>query len=82
MGMILHKLVHIYAKFHITLIVRKYVATLNGKLYIYIYSVLFKLPTNFLVIGQVTPTLQHNFNSSWHALIKCHAIMFIEIAIH
>ena len=31
--MILHKLVHMYAKFNITLIVRKYVAKPNEKLY-------------------------------------------------
>ena len=46
------------------------------------YSVLFKLPTKALVIGLVIPTLQHNVNSSWHALIKRHAIMLIEIGIH
>ena len=48
---------------------------------IYKYPVLFKLPTKSLVIGSV-PTLQHNVNSSWNALIKCHAIMFTEIGIH
>ena len=42
------------------------------------YSVLFKFPTKSLVIGPVTPTLQHNVNSLWHALIKRHAIMFTE----
>ena len=30
---------------------------------LYIYSVLFKLPTKTLVIGLVIPTLQHNINS-------------------
>ena len=44
--MILHKLVHMYVKFHIiTLIIGKFVATPNEKLYsMYIYSVVFKLP--------------------------------------
>ena len=35
-----------------------------------------------LEIGPVNPILQHNVNSSWHALLKRHAIMFVEIGIH
>ena len=46
------------------------------------YSVLIKLSTRSLVIGSVTPTLQHNINSLWHVLIKRHAIMFTKIGIH
>ena len=34
LDMILHKLVHMYVEFHIILIIRKYVAKLNEKLYI------------------------------------------------
>ena len=49
---------------------------------IYRYSILIKLPTKSLVIGLVTPTLQLNINSSWHALIKRNAIMFTKIGIH
>ena len=49
---------------------------------IYKNSVLFKLPTKSLVIGPVSHILHHNVNSSWHALIKCHAIMFTEVGIH
>ena len=49
---------------------------------IYKYSVLIKLSTRSLVIGSVTPTLQHNINSLWHVLIKRHAIMFTKIGIH
>ena len=33
--------------------------------YIHIYSALFKLPTKYIVFGRVTPTFQHNVNSSW-----------------
>ena len=36
--MLLHKLVYMYAKLHIALIIRKYVAKPNEKLYIYILS--------------------------------------------
>jgi hypothetical protein len=49
---------------------------------IYKYSFLLKFPTKSLIIGPITPTLQHNVNSSWHALIKHHAIMFTEMGIH
>ena len=49
---------------------------------IYIYSVLFKLPTKSLVFGPIAPTLGHNVNCLWHAFIKHHAILFIEIGIH
>ena len=49
---------------------------------IYKYLVLIKLPTKSLVSGPVTPTLQHNVDSSWHALIKRHIIMFNEIGIN
>ena len=49
---------------------------------IYRYSGVLKLPKKSLVICPITPTLQHNVNSLWHPLIKCHAIIFIEIGIH
>jgi hypothetical protein len=76
----LHELVHMYEIFHITLGIREYATKPNEKLY---------KNTQFcsscvqisLVIGPITPTLQHNVNSSWHALIKRHAIMFTEIGI-
>ena len=70
-----------YAKFHIAVVVRKYVANPNEKT-MYKYLVLFKLLTKSLVIGSISPTLQHNINSSWQAFIKRHAIMLTEIGIH
>ena len=76
--MILHKFAHMSAKFHITLIVRKYVAKPNENIYTYTYVAYKKS----LIIGLVTLTLQHNVNSLWHALIKHCAFMFIEIEIH
>jgi hypothetical protein len=45
-------------------------------------SILSKLLTKSLLISPITPTLQHNVNSSWHALIKRHANLFTEIGIH
>ena len=50
--------------------------------YIQIFSLVQVAYNLFLVIGLVIPTLQHNVNSLWYALIKRHAILFIEIGIH
>ena len=77
LDMILGRLVHMYAKFHTTLIVRKCAAKAKWET-MCISSILFKLPTWSLVIGLVTLTLQHNDNLSWHALVKRHAIMFTK----
>ena len=48
----------------------------------YKYSIFLKLLTKSLVIGPITFTSQHNVNSSWHDLIRPHAIMFIKLGIH
>jgi len=60
---------------------RKYAAKPNEKLYTNIQFCSSCLQKS-LVIGLVTPTLQHNVNSLWHVFIKRHAILFIEIGIH
>ena len=99
LDMVLHKLMHMFAKFHkfsvfglrytyqknrlqdqvVTYIDSKKICYKSKWETVYKYSI---LPTKSLVIGLVTPTLQRNVNSLWHALIKCHAILFTEIGVH
>ena len=64
-------------KFHITYIARKLHCKAKWELYTNTHIFL-----KCLVIGPVCLTFQHNVNSSWHALIKPHAILFIKIGIH
>lgn len=43
---------------------------------------MFKFTTKSSTIGPRALALQHNNNSSWHALIERYAILFTKIEIH
>ena len=66
LDMILHKLVHMCENFQITLIVRKYVAKPNERLYTNAHFCSSCLQ-NLLVIGPITP----NFSAQCQFIIAC-----------